>query len=291
MVETQLNGFLPRELNGPLPTVDVRSPPARPRPQFPAVPINDARKLQKDASSEAEFFAENGFVLLDHRTSVNDWDNVPPTFGEEIEQIIRERLLPGRRVEIQQRRTPMRRGRGTDNPQYAGGIHSDGPLTADLYGANVGAFAGPKGEHWWLERYRRDDVAGFMSIDFWRTTNMSAPLRHMPLAVCAPNSLERDDIVPMEFIGIAPEERKTHHLALRFNPAQQWHFYPEMTGEEVLAFKLCEFWKDDPEARPQNCFHTAFADPDAPADAEERQSCEHRVGVLILRDEEPAGQG
>jgi hypothetical protein len=284
MVETQLNGFLPREFIGPIPTVDVRNPPARPPMQFPALPVNDARKLQEGARSEAEFFADNGFVLLEHRTRVDDWDDVPPVFGEEIEQIIRERLLPGRRVEIQQRPVPMRRGRGTENPQYASGIHSDGPLTADLYGANVGAFAGPQAEHWWVERFSRDDVAGFMSIDFWRTTNMSGPLFHMPLAVCAPASLERDDIVPMEFIGIAPEGRTTHHLALRFNPAQQWYFYPQMTGDEVLAFKLCEFWKDDPDARPQNCFHTAFADPTAPADAEERQSCEHRVGVLILKD-------
>jgi hypothetical protein len=52
----------------------------------------------------------------------------------------------------------------------------------------------------------------------------------------------------------------------------------------VLAFKLCEFWKDAPNARPQNCFHSAFPHPDTPPDAEERQSCEHRVGVLLLRD-------
>jgi hypothetical protein len=284
MLQAQLNGFVSREFAGPLPTIDLRSPPPRPPAQFPPVCINDGRALQAKAPSEAQFFADNGFVLLEHKTSVKDWDNVPPAFGEEIEEIVRTRLLPARRLEIQQRPSPMRRGRGTANPQYAGGIHSDGPLTAELYAANVGAFAGPQAEHWWLERYRRDDVAGFVSIDFWRTTNMSGPLRHMPLAVCAPNSLELDDILPMEFIGIAPEGHTSFHLGLRFNPGQQWYFYPEMTGDEVLAFKLCEFWKDDPAAAPQNCFHTAFADPDAPADAEERQSCEHRVGVLILRD-------
>jgi hypothetical protein len=178
----------------------------------------------------------------------------------------------------------MRRGRGTENPQYGQGVHSDGPLTAELYAANVGAFAGAEVERWWTERYLQDDVAGFISIDFWRTTNMGGPLRHMPLALCAPASLERSDIVPMDFIGIAPDGQTTHHLALRYNPAQRWYFYPEMTGDEVLAFKLCEFWKDEPDARPQNCFHTAFVDPATPADAEERQSCEHRVGVLILKE-------
>lgn len=284
MIETELFGFIPTETTGPLPIIDIRNPPPPRQTNFPPIQIHDARKLQASGASEAELFAENGFVLLHHETVVQNWDEVPAAFCREIEEIIRTRLLPGKRLEVQQRPTPMRRGRGTDNPQYAQGIHSDGPLTAELYAANVGAFAGEQAQNWWLERYRRDDVAGFISIDFWRTTNMERPLRHMPLALCAPNSLNRSDILPLDLIGIAPEGHRTHHLALRFDPAQQWYFYPEMTGNEVLAFKLCEFWKDEPDARPQNCFHSAFRDPAAPADAEERQSCEHRVGVLILRD-------
>jgi len=284
MVETELYGFIPAEVAGPLPTVDLRNPPSPRNVNFPPIEINDARQLQRQEASEAQFFAENGFVLLSHTTMVKDWDNVPQAFCDEVDDLIRTRLLPGRRVEIQQRPTPMRRGRGTSTPQYAQGVHSDGPLTAELYAANVGAFAGEQARKWWLDRYSRADVAGFMSIDFWRVTNMQKPLQHMPLALCAPNSLQRSDILPMEFVGIAPEGRTSHHLALRFNPCHQWFFYPEMTGEEVLAFKLCEFWKDDPDAQPQNCFHTAFAHPGTPADAEERQSCEHRVGVLVLRD-------
>jgi len=283
-MQAQLTGLIPPDFTGSLGAVDVRGAP-QPKPsQFPSFDIGNGRELQAGASSEAQFFADNGFVLLEHATGVDSWDDVPPLFAEEIEEIIRTRLFPGRRIEVQQRPTPMRRGRGTENPQYGQGVHSDGPLTAELYAANVGAFAGAEVERWWTERYLQDDVAGFMSIDFWRTTNMGGPLRHMPLALCAPASLERSDIVPMDFIGIAPDGQTTHHLALRYNPAQRWYFYPEMTGDEVLAFKLCEFWKDEPDARPQNCFHSAFVDPATPADAEERQSCEHRVGVLILKE-------
>jgi hypothetical protein len=283
MVQAQLNGFLPPDFSGPLATIDVRNPPRRPPLDLPKVDIRNGRELQSNAASEAEFFADHGFVLLQHKTAVEDWDDVPQLFCDEVEQIIRTRLLPGRRLEIQQRPSPLRRGRGTTTPQYAQGVHSDGPLTAELYGANVGAFASAEAEQWWLNRYRRHDVASFMSIDFWRTTNMQGPLRHMPLAVCAPNSLERADILPMTFVGIAPEGRTSHHLALRFNAAQQWYFYPEMTDDEVLAFKLCEFSKEA-DARPQNCFHSAFVHPETPADAEERQSCEHRVGVMVLKD-------
>jgi hypothetical protein len=284
MVEAELNGLIPADVMGPFPTVDIGNPPPPRKSNLPPIQIHDARELQASGSSESELFAENGFVLLSHVTIVKDWDDVSPAFSDEIEEIIRARLLPGKRLEIQQRPTPMRRGRGTPNPQYGEGVHSDGPLTAELYAANLSAFAGDQAQKWWLERYRREDVAGFMSIDFWRTTNMEGPLQHMPLAVCAPNSLQPSDILPMKFIGIAPEGQMTHHLALRFDPSQRWYFYPEMTGDEVLAFKLCEFWKDTPDAHPQNCFHSAFRNPLAPANAEVRQSCEHRVGVLILRD-------
>lgn len=284
MVEAELFGLIPANVRGPFPTVDIRNPPPPRETNLPPIQIRDGRALQANGASEAELFAENGFVLLSHTTVVKDWDNVPAAFCGEIEEIIRTQLLPGKRVEIQQSPTPMRRGRGTANPQYAQGVHSDGPLTAELYSGNVRAFAGEQAQRWWLERYHRDDVAGFMSIDFWRTTNMAGPLQHMPLALCAPNSLRRSDILPMDFIGIAPDDNMSHHLALRFDPAQRWYFYPQMTGDEVLAFKLSEFWKDEPDARPQNCFHSAFRDPGAPDDAEERQSCEHRVGVLILRD-------
>lgn len=284
MVETKLNGLIPAQAKGPFPTIDIRNPQPPPETNLPSIQIHDARKLQANGASEAELFARNGFVLLSHVTVVKDWDDVPSAFCDEIDEIIRTRLLPGKRLEIQQRPTPMRRGRETSNPEYGQGVHSDGPLTAELYASNVGAFAGQQAQEWWLERYRSEHVAGFMSIDFWRTTNMTGPLHHMPLAVCAPDSLRCSDIVPLQFIGIAPEGHMTHHLGLRFDPAQRWYFYPEMTGDEVLAFKLCEFWKDQPDAPPQNCFHSAFRDPFEPANAEERQSCEHRVGVLILRD-------
>ena len=287
MVQARLNGFLPDGYAGEqAPPIVVGEPPAfEYRQPYPPVEIADARQLQSVARSEAEFFAENGFVLLKHATAVRDWDqDVGPIYLGEIEAIIRERLFPGRCIEIQQAPRLLRRGRGTATPFYAEGVHSDGPLTAEAYAMNVGAFAFEQAELWWRERYSRDDVEGFVSIDFWRPTNMQAPLRHMPLALCAPSTLERADIFPSTMVGVAPEGRTSHHLALRFNDAQKWFYYPEMTTDELLAFKLCEFSRDDPQAAPQNVFHSAFKDASAPLDAEEGQSCEHRVGVLLLRD-------
>jgi hypothetical protein len=284
MTVAQLNGFFPSDFvaQGRF-TANVGTPPPD-TPSFPPVEIGDARALQAGAESEAAFFDAHGFALLPHASQVRDWDgDVATLYLPEIAAIIRERLLPGRRVEVQQGPFLLRRGRDTSTPFYANGVHQDHGLTADDYAQNVGAFAGPDAASWWRTRFDRADVAGFMAIDFWRTTNMAEPLRHMPLALCDPTSVATDDVIQTVLTGIAPDGRETQHLSLRFNAGQLWYHYPLMTGDELLAFKLFECWKDR-DAGFASCFHTAFADPDTPADAEQRQSCEHRVGVLLLKD-------
>lgn len=284
MVEAVLNGFLPPDFDiAAMPLIDLERPsPRRVARDFGAIEIEDARNSSD--LTESELFERDGFVLLPHVTQVCDWDkDVPTIYHREIEAIVRDRLFPGVRLEVQQGPTVLRRGRGTAN-EYAGGIHSDGPLTPEDYAVNVAAFAGAQAEQWWTAQFERPDVTGFAQVDFWRTTNMGEPLRHMPLALCRPSSVDAADIVPTRMIGIAPNRAETRHAVLRFNKMQQWVHYPAMTTDEVLAFKLCEFRKHDRAARPQNVFHTAFEVPNTPEGAEPRQSCEFRVGVLFLRD-------
>ena len=246
------------------------------------VEIADARALQTvEDVPDAEFLARHGFALLSHPTAVRDWDHdIAAVYLPEIDRIVRERLLPGRRVEIQPGPL-LRRGRGTHLPFYAEGVHSDGGLDVEDYIHNIGAFAAEESARRWRARYERDDVAGLVWIDFWRPTNMAGPLEHMPLALCDPASVDVRDIVRTAMTGLAPDGRESHHLSLRFNAGQRWYSYPRMSGDELVAFKLAEFWKDP--APPQNCFHTAFRHPDTSANCEERQSCELRIGVLVLK--------
>jgi len=247
------------------------------------VEIVDARPMQARAASEAEFFAKHGFSLLKHQTKVRDWEReLASIYLPEITELVRDRLFPGRRIEILRGSIVMRRG--PNRRYYATRVHSDGPLTADRYALNVGAVGGADADAQWHAQYAREEVAGFVSIGFWRTINMQHPLQHMPLAMCDPNSIAPRDIVPTTSTIIAPGGRTTHHLVVRHQPSQAWYYYPGMGRNEVLALKACEFWKDDARAHPQNVFHAAFEDPNAPADPEPRQSCDHRVGVWILRD-------
>jgi len=281
MIQARLTTFPPGFRHEGRFPIRLYEPAQAPVEAPPPTDIHDARALQGDAAPAA-FFERHGFVLLSHETAVTDWSAVDHNhYVAEIEALIRNDLLPGRRLVIPPTGPIVRRGEGTSNG-YAGGVHQDCGMGPDDYQALVKAFAGDQAAAWWRSFYDGDDVEGFMVIDFWRTTGMRQPLRHMPLTVCDPASVDLDDIVPTEIYGVAPEGRPTPTLGLRRDPGQRWYYYPEMTGAEVLAFKLFDCRKAEPAAL-RSCFHTAFADPATPADAERRQSCEFRIGVFILR--------
>jgi len=256
-------------------------------PPNPPTRIADARALQAQAASEAAFFEEHGFVLLNAPTRVTDWGNaeqVAELYLPEVEAMIRDRLFPGRKLLAHQPPNVMRRGEGTATPQYGLGVHSDHGTTADDFQHNVEAFTSPEIGAQWRASFERGEVEGFVSLDFWRTTNMAGPLKHMPLALCDPTSIEAADIIPTALEGIAPGGGLTYHVSLARNEGQLWYYYPDMEPHEVLVFKLFQLMRNVEDQPWRACFHSAFEDPTAPADAQPRQSCEHRVSVILLKD-------
>lgn len=260
------------------------------------VKIHDARERQRSAEtaasfSEAGFFAEHSFVVLDHLSDYRDWDEptdtvdagLTRTYFPEIESIIRDRLLPGHRLEIPPVEHLLRRGPDTPNPFYGTVVHQDYGLSADDYEENVAAYGTDDAAQAWRSQYDRDEVAGFLVINFWRTVHMAEPLRHLPLAVCDPYSVAPDDVVSTGLLNFTPTGRVSNQLGLRHSPEQRWYYYPGMTGGEVLAFKNFACFKDDARPTLRTCFHSAFDEPGLPVDAAPRQSCEYRVGVFCLK--------
>lgn len=295
MALATLNGFIRRDINLDRPLrirLNATSEGPMPWDSVPPIDIRDARCLQ-NTRSESAFFADHGFVLLDHISAVKDWDSGPDspvndialTYLPEIERLIRTRLLPGFMLEIEQGEQILRRGPGTPNPFYAKGVHGDYGLTADDYQESVEAYTTPDTGRAWRRRFDRPEVAGFMVINFWRTVYMDGPLQHLPLAVCDPNSVAASDLVPSALVGFTLSGKPSNQLALHHNAAQDWYFYPGMTTGEVLSFKVFETFKDGRRPGLQTCFHSAFVDPSAPDDAAQRQSCEHRVGVFIMNEQ------
>ena len=247
--------------------------------------VRDARQLQSQSALPADrFFDEYGFALLDHESAVEDWDVDPsPVYHAEAAALIREQLLPGRRLEIYQG-PPTRRGPGTPSPEYATGVHQDFGIGPDAYEEGLRAFTGAEISSGWRQRLERDDVEGFLTVNLWRPVYLDGPLRHMPLAVCEPRSVRREDCVPLRLSGVPGADQPTNQLGLRRAPGQRWHYYPDMTRDEVLAFKIFQFYKDEDSGRFDACFHSAFEDPATPPGTPPRQSCEHRVSVYVLKD-------
>jgi hypothetical protein len=288
MIEVQFNGQFPpgfRAAERINLSELARNATGKP-PRIPPTHIHDARALQAKARSEADFLAEHGFVLLDAPTRVTDWgdtEEVAALYLPEVEVIIHERLYPGRKLTIHQPPRVMRRGAGTDVPRYGLGVHSDHGTTADDYQRNVEAFTSADVGAHWRAALERDEVEGFVALDFWRTTNMAGPLKHMPLALCDPRSVDEADIIPTALEGIAPGGAITHHVSLAHNDRQRWYYYPDMRPNELLVFKLFQLMRNEDPQPWRACFHTAFEDPTTPADAQPRQSCEHRVSVMLLK--------
>lgn len=289
MIETRLMGQFPPgyRANERINLSELRRSGTGKPPQNPPTRIADARALQAQAASEADFFEKHGFVLLDAPTRVTDWGNaeqVGQLYLPEVEAVIRERLYPDRTLIIRQPPNVMRRGAGTSTPQYGLGVHSDHGTTADDFQRNVEAFTTPEIGAQWRASFERAEVEGFVSLDFWRTTNMAGPLKHMPLALCDPASVDAADIIPTALEGIAPGGALTYHVSLAHNGLQRWYYYPDMEPHEVLVFKLFQLMRDEDPQPWRACFHSAVEDPAAPPDAQPRQSCEHRVSVVLLRD-------
>lgn len=315
-VGTKLNGlFEPDFTSDQKIVIDIHrqqpTPGVFPVGQEPPIDILDGRELQAleddgQTGFHSRFFKKHGFVKLEHESKVENWDSgafgatdsigdssVQLASGEnqiekhylpEIDDIIRNTLLPGERIDVQQPNMLLRRGKNSPNPFFGLVVHNDYGMTADDFEENNAAFGTAESAAEWRKRFDSDDVRGFMMINFWRTVHMNQPLQHMPLGVLDASTVERDDVISSGLKGFTLSGRITNQLSLRYNPNQRWYYYPRMTTNEVLALNLFECHKGDDGKTVYNTYHSAFEEPYPTQDVEERESCEHRVSVFLLRD-------
>ena len=250
--------------------------------------IHDARALQESCVSASHCFEKYGFALLKSHSSVPDWDAPPDDVAEqyhgEVESLLREQLMPNLTFQLDKAggRIYQRRGPGTPNEGYAGGVHQDygfGPESIeDLLRA-----AGERYAEIWRTRFDSEDILAYSILCFWRTVNMGEPLRHRPLVVCDPNTVSLQDLVPVRMTG---HGSSIDQVGLRFHKRQCWYAYRHMTPDEVLVFRQCHLVKATPD-RWMTCFHTSTPDPEAPEDAPLRQSCEFRARVWTYASPAP----
>jgi hypothetical protein len=122
------------------------------------------------------------------------------------------------------------------------------------------------------------DYARYAMYNMWRA--VSPPPQDFPLAVCDARTVAPEDEVTVAAIT---EERGAGDIrhdttGYVYSPAHRWHYYPDMTADEVIMFKA----HDTDGRRSGRVPHSAFTDPTCPGGVTTRASVEMRGLALFL---------
>lgn len=109
----------------------------------------------------------------------------------------------------------------------------------------------------------------FAIIQAWRP--IQDILKTNPLAIADSRSLAPGDLIISER-RYPNRVGQTYQIA--HNPDHKWFYFPNMTRNEVIVFKVYE---SETDGRARWTAHTSFNDPTTPADAPARESIEMRT--------------
>ncbi|KAJ5731458.1 uncharacterized protein N7483_005966 [Penicillium malachiteum] len=113
-------------------------------------------------------------------------------------------------------------------------------------------------------------------INVWRPIN--GIVESNPLAFAAVDSVEEEDLVPVEFRS---STRTGEIMLMRPNPNQKWMYLSGVQESEILLLKCFDSESQDQGAGIASRLpHTAFWDPRTPEGAKKRESIEVRALVL-----------
>lgn len=116
--------------------------------------------------------------------------------------------------------------------------------------------------------------------------NVWQPLRHVykrPMAVCDANTFRKEDLYERAFIF---KIRTGYTYSVKYNPEQKWYFFPEMTPEEALMFKVFDSEVPPPEGGPHYTTpHAGIKDlATENSDKPPRESVEIRTIVILKKN-------
>ena len=106
-------------------------------------------------------------------------------------------------------------------------------------------------------------------IQVWRPICML--IESDPLAICEAESLSPDDLIASER---RYPDRVGETYQISYTPKHRWYYFPRMTREEALVFKV---YDSEQDGRARFTAHTSFPDPTTPPDASPRESIEVRT--------------
>jgi hypothetical protein len=109
----------------------------------------------------------------------------------------------------------------------------------------------------------------FAIIQVWRA--IAEPIRANPLALADARSVAVEDLLVAER---RYPNRVGQTYRLKHNPKHRWFYFPELSRDEAIVFKVYDSEKD---GRARFTPHTSFDDPATPPGAAPRKSIEARA--------------
>ncbi|KAK9461593.1 uncharacterized protein V1516DRAFT_684639 [Lipomyces oligophaga] len=111
----------------------------------------------------------------------------------------------------------------------------------------------------------------FQIINYWKP--LSGPVEEFPLALGDAKNMGPDDVVHVQH---RYRDRNGETGSVKYNPGQEFYYLKGMNSDEEIFIK-CYDSKQDVAIRTP---HTAFVDPESPANARPRESIEVRTLVF-----------
>ncbi|MBN42652.1 MAG: methyltransferase [Alphaproteobacteria bacterium] len=211
----------------------------------------------------------HGFAFIDHRTKVRDFfdeEEVRSIYYPETEELIQAHSGGANRVLVFDHtlRTAKQARQQADRVRKAvHSVHND--YTESSAPQRVRDFLPEDEAAAALEKR-------FAIIQTWRS--IAPRVERDPLALCDGKTIPNEGFVPYQR-RYRYRTGETYHIS--YNPSHQWFWFPQMTREEALVFKV---YDTDASAGVRFTAHTAFDDPNAPLDSAIRESIEMRALVF-----------
>lgn len=227
-------------------------------------------RIHNGRADPAQFtLPSHGFAFVGHHTRVKDFydeDEVRSVYYPETEALIQAHSGGAKRVLVFDHtlRTAEQARQQADRVRKAVySVHND--YTERSAPQRVRDFLPEAEAEAALERR-------FAIIQTWRS--IAPRVERDPLALCDGRTIPEEGFIPYQR-RYRYRTGETYHIA--YNPAHRWFWFPQMTREEALVFKV---YDTDASAGVRFTAHTAFDDPNTPPDAAIRESIEMRALVF-----------
>ncbi|HEX4209677.1 MAG TPA: CmcJ/NvfI family oxidoreductase [Candidatus Binataceae bacterium] len=225
------------------------------------VEVHDGRPLIGQLKLDREGFEFHRYPSL--VTDFYDYDEVRRVYYPECQRLVKAATGAARVVtfdHIVRNAARAKADKGVKLP--AKGAHNDYTF-----------FSGPKR----VRDFFPDEADSLLNhryaiINVWRP--VAGPVLESPFAICDAQSIDPADFVASDLIY---PHRRGETLAIRYNPAHRWYYFPYMQPDEAMLLKCYDSATD---GRARMTAHTAFDDPTSAPDAPPRESIETRVFVF-----------